>query len=188
MVRKDRGRWCVLMIRLMLIYQINLDIIFTRKDMRLHMKSMLHTQKLFMTIIVLSAIFISSITMFSCAGLSDWEYELPNNYFVLRLNTTSINISIKDGKSSYSTIIETYVTCFAYNDRFVCARRLVLPENVRFYDELIKLDFEEALYYIIDTNTGYVYESLTEKDYNEKCKQLNIINLCDWIATSGKPR
>ena len=65
-----------------------------------------------------------SLLLCSCVGISDWKYELPNNYSIIRFNTSTIEIYCED-----SPVLDRYVTCFAYNERFICARRLVLDDN-----------------------------------------------------------
>lgn len=118
-------------------------------------------------------------------GLSDWEYELPNDYYVVRANSISIGIGIKD-KGGYSKVIDRYIVCFAYNDKYVCARRFDLSEDIR-QEEILKMNIEEAKYCIINTETHEIYDSLTKEKYETLCNELNITGLCDWIDTYPAP-
>ncbi|MBQ7788039.1 MAG: DUF3997 domain-containing protein [Clostridia bacterium] len=124
--------------------------------------------------------------MISCAGLGDWEYELPNGYSIIRLNASTIIIG-SDYKGYESSIIfERYITSFAYNEQYVCARRLDVPENY-FFDDIMNMDFEEAEYLIIDTISHEIHSSLSKEEYQSLCKELNITGLCDWIDTYPDP-
>lgn len=141
-------------------------------------------------IYILVAIFIvlCSISAVSCAGLSDWSYELSNGYCVSRVNSADISILREReefSELSYEVVIDRYVICFCYNDVYVCARRLDVPQ----YDDFdpLELNVEEADYNIVNTETREVYKCLTEDEYNQLCKELNIKELCDWIYTYPKP-
>lgn len=115
-------------------------------------------------------------------GTSDWEYKLPNNYSIFRPNSSTIAIYCDN-----SLVIDSYVTCFTYNERFICARRLVLDDKDYFYDDIIKMDFNQAVYCIIDTKTHSVYDLLDENEFELLCDELVIENLCTWINTSSNP-
>ena len=148
-----------------------------------------HIQK---NLAIAMVIFILVLNFFCNIGCSiilgpgqlDWEYSLPNGYYVARINSTDIRISnsIQGGVRT-----DRYITCFAYNDTYVCARRLEVPEELYIFDELMDMNFEEAKYLIINTSTGELYDSLEKIDFDIKCKELGITNLCDWIATYPKP-
>ena len=132
------------------------------------------------TVIIL---FIFSVFLYSCVGPSDWTYELPNDYKIFRLNTVDICIY-----NNNSIVVEEYITCFAYNERFICARRLVLDDDKQyFHDDIMALDFDQAVYCIVDTQTNDVYDLLTKENYEYLCTELKIENLCEWINTSPKP-
>ena len=125
-----------------------------------------------------------SLLLCSCVGISDWEYELPNNYSIIRFNTSTIAIYCED-----SPVLDSYVTSFAYNERFVCARRLVLDDNrTYFYDDIVEMDFNQAVYCIVDTQTHNVYDLLDENEFETLCKELMIENLNAWTNTTPKPK
>ena len=124
----------------------------------------------------------------SCVGVSDWEYELPNGYFVSRINATNICICHLENEqySMYTVVIDKYITCFSYNDTYICARRLEVELQAK-PEEILNMDFDEAWYCILNAGTGEVYDSLTEEEYDKLIEELNITNLCDWIGTDKKP-
>ena len=152
-----------------------------------------HTNKRFALIlkkvVLISSLFLFCFSFFlcSCVGLSDWEYELPNNYSVIRSNASTIDIynnNVLGGPA-----LRSYITRFAYNERFVCARRLVLDDDKQyFFKDIEKMDFDQAVYCIIDTQTYDVYDLLSENEFNLLCTELGIENLCDWIDTVPKPK
>ena len=140
-------------------------------------------------ILCLIIIAIICFSLFSCVspGLSDWEYELPNDYYIVRANSNSIGIGIKNEKgNAYSKVIDNYVVCFAYNDKYVCARRFELASDAR-QEEILKMDIEKAKYCIINTETKDVYDSLTIEEYEALCNELGITDLCGWINTYPAP-
>ena len=160
--------------------------------MEYHIFGLFHTNKQFkitkclMAIALVLCFSLCSLLLCSCIGPgpADWQYELPNNYFVFRPNSATIEIHGKNG-----VVVNNYVTCFAYNEIYVCARSLDLEQdNQYFFDDIMNMDFDNAKYYIINTETGDVYNALTEKEYNTLCQELNIISLCDWIDTYPKPK
>lgn len=140
-------------------------------------------------VVLIFCLFCCCFNLFlcSCVGMSDWEYELPNNYSVTRLNASTINIY--NDNALGGPVIDNYVTRFAYNERFVCARRLVLDDDKRYFSkDIMAMDFEQAVYCIIDTQTHDVYDLLNKDEFDLLCKELEIENLCDWIDTYPKPK
>ena len=153
-------------------------------------KKNLHKREKYVCILAVTLVAcFFNLFIFSCfgPGLSDWEYELPNDYYVVRVNSDTIGIGIKNENGySYSTVIDNYIVCFAYNDKYVCARRFELAERIR-QEEILKMNIEEAKYCIINTETNDVYGSLTAEEYETLCNEFNIIDLCDWINTYPTP-
>ncbi|MBO4982963.1 MAG: hypothetical protein J6D23_02805 [Clostridia bacterium] len=149
----------------------------------------LNIRKKFVYLLVAVFLIIECISIVSCAGLSDWSYELPNGYCVSRVNSADISI-LREREEfsalSYEVVVDRYVICFCYNDVYVCARRLDVPQYGGF--DPLELNVEEADYNIVNTETREVYKGLTEDEYNELCSQLGIIELCDWIDTYPKPK
>ncbi len=148
-------------------------------------KSLIHIiYKILMFCMVLVAL---TPCLLNCAGLSDWEYELPNDYCILRLNGADIIIAKKsDDGYSYSNVTERYISCFAYNDKYICAKRFELSDDIK-QEEILKMDIECAKYCIINTETHEVYDFLTEEQYKALCYELNITDLCEWINTYPAP-
>ena len=135
------------------------------------------------TLIIALVLCLCSLLLISCAGLQDWDYMLPNGYCVARANTNSISILSYDE----AVVIYRHVTCFSYNEKYVCARRIDLPNEHISFEQLMSLDFEQAEYWIVNTETDETYDSLTKEEYDTLIAELNITNLCDWIDTYPRP-
>ena len=119
--------------------------------------------------------------LFSCAGLSDWEYELPQGYCIIRVNSCDIHIGSNNGVK-----VDRFIVSFCYNDRYVCAKRVEVSENDS-YDDIMSMVPDDAFYCIVDTITNKVYDRLNTKQFEELCTELEVYNLCDWIDTTTKP-
>lgn len=52
-------------------------------------------------------------------GNNDWEYSLPNEYVIWRINSRNIVCGKKDFEYSISEVGGEYITKFCYNDRHV---------------------------------------------------------------------
>lgn len=132
-------------------------------------------------LLVFFSIFLSSCGL---GGLGDWSYSLPNNYAVWRINGSSIDLCLEENHGgkyiSAHTIIESYVAYFCYNDRYVGVIR------IESYDtEQIE---ENYMYYLVDTQNGTKWGEMNKQDYLDKCAELGITDMCDWIPTVPTPK
>lgn len=123
----------------------------------------------------------------SACGLTDWGYALPNDYAVLSANSYSITIGgpERPAGNSWPIVIENYVTAFCFNERYVGAKQVPIDRekvDLEDFDKAVKTG--ETVYYIVDTETQQVYGPwATEEEYLQKCTDLQITGLCDWIST-----
>ncbi len=53
-------------------------------------------------------------------GLSDWSYDLPNDYAIWRCNSRTINLGKKTSDCSMEERVGSYISMFCYDDRYVC--------------------------------------------------------------------
>ena len=117
----------------------------------------------------------------------DWSYDLVGDYSVWRINSTDILLGKYNELSTLSTVIDTYITCFSYNDRFIAVRQLDIPDG---YDQkdILQMDFDEAKYFIVDSQTDAVYGVFfTEEQFQAKCDELGVGALGEWIDTYPAP-
>ena len=86
---------------------------------------------------VLIAFTLICLTLFlSSCGISDWSYDLPNGYEIVRVNSYSVVFG-KNGRR-FNTTIDRYVIAFCHNDSYIGLKRVPL-DNVPF-DEKIDID------------------------------------------------
>lgn len=139
-----------------------------------------------MLFVLIFAIFVS---LCSC-GMSDWQYDLPNGYYVVRTNYSRIFINYKNlkGLSEPATPPEKYVSYFAYNDAYITAQTVVLPEEIEPSEIENFIKHAKVSYYIVNSETREVYEELTKEEYDVIINELQVTNLCDWIPTITKPK
>lgn len=117
----------------------------------------------------------------------DWEYVLSDEYSIIRINSANICLGRKNGELGFTTVIDSYVTCFAYNDQFVVLRQIAIPDGY-LQDEILQLDFEQAQYFILDLHADVVHGPYSEKeDFSSQCSVLKIGELSGWIDTYPAP-
>ena len=119
----------------------------------------------------------------------DWTYDLVGGYLIVRTNSVTISLGKYENVdlSTYKPAVDSYITCFAYNDNFIVIRKLDVPDE---YDQedILKMDFEQAKYFIVDVNTDDIYGPYdSEEEFQSQCENLNIGDLKDWIATYPAP-
>lgn len=116
----------------------------------------------------------------------DWMYELCRGYYISRSSSSSIAL-VKEQKIGYSYVVEEYVTCFCYNDDFIAVRKLVIPEHTMFED-IMKMDFSMAMYYLINTQNDDVLGPFSDKESFEiACSKQKTEILNEWIPTYPPP-
>ena len=134
---------------------------------------------------------VSTVCAPLCAcGLSDWDYDLPNGYYVARGNYKRIFLAYGNGNGLGTTITpkDKYVSYFAYNEVYIVAQTITLPEEIE-PDEIEPfLKHAKVAYYIVNSETQEVYEELTQEEYEALISELQITHLCDWIPTITKPK
>lgn len=119
----------------------------------------------------------------------DWLLQTCGDYYILRTNSRNIIVgrAHNEQADSFDIILESYITCFQYNSRYLAVRRLVV-ENRELLDDIQSLDTDAADYYLIDTETGEVYGSFVEKaEFEQACAEQSVGNLGEWIPTVPVP-
>lgn len=115
-------------------------------------------------------------------GGRDWRIILPYDYEIQKINGNSI-ILVKDGWSSNSNIvISDYINAYSYNDTYIgvwCAKDGA--------SDLLGIDSEEDIFYIVDTTKSVLVGRYTKKEYEDYCLEQQILELNDWIYTTPRP-
>lgn len=126
----------------------------------------------------------------SCPALSDWLYELPNDYAISSNAYTTIDLAkIKSRYGDSCTldiVVETYIDEFAYSERYIAVKQFD-PEKLDF-ENFNSNDFSAPLYYIVDTVSTNVYGPYETKEmFETACAELDVGNLGNWICTRNNP-
>jgi hypothetical protein len=132
-------------------------------------------------------LFIYFQLFFSCVGLNDWRYKIINNYEIWHINSNEIVIGyVKDNGNSLTIHenskadgrligIPPKVIEFCNNEKYICAK-VVLKKDWVVNEE----NYNDILYYVVDTEEKIVFGPLDEEKYNEKINDLLIKNLSEW--------
>ncbi len=138
-------------------------------------------------LLLLSGVVLCTM-MFSSCGVSDWIYDLPNDYSIWRINVNDIAL-IKEVDELGEKALDRYIIEFCYNDAFVGIKRLSINENIPYQDvEIEKLDKSNPDYYLVDTTADYILGPYTADEYNIQIETLEIDDMCDWIKTVPRPK
>ena len=136
-------------------------------------------------IVLLLATMMICFVLTACAGLSDWDYELPNGYCVRHVNTENIALIKEDGRY----VIKRYVLEFCYSDSYIGIKRLPISDQTP-YEEVLhieEMDTSNPDYYLVDTVNDSVMGPYTADKYVQQIQALKIEDMCDWIKTVPKP-
>ena len=110
-------------------------------------------------------------------GLSDWSYDLPNGYAIWRSNSMTINLGKKTSDYSMENRIDSYISAFCYDERYVCVKRLRSRD-----------DPNAAVFYAVDTLEDSVFGPFTADELAEKMKELDTALPGEWIQTVPRPK
>jgi len=129
----------------------------------------------------------------SCSGSSDWTFDLPNGYKVVRTNYKTVHLispePIKITETTKTTIItgEMFVSEFAYNDIFIVVKCINLPENIKKEEINDFIANADVIYGVIKSDCHQFFLDLRIDEYNVLVESLEIQNLSPWIETVCKP-
>ena len=123
--------------------------------------------------------FLVAFILTGCgAGVSDWSYQLPNNYEVWRINSNSIIIKDMSSQKNVSEI-SGFVKEFSYDARYVFTRNVESIEDNNVFDEK---------YYILDTEEKKIFDVCDSVDeLKNLAEDLEIELPTKWYRTSPDP-
>ena len=133
---------------------------------------------------------LSSMVIFfnGCiGGVGDWEYSLPNDYEIWRVNSQTVVFGKNEG-DHFEQEIERFVISFCYNDRYIGLIRIPMDDIP--YNELIDIetmDRSNSEYYLVDSKKDIIYGPYTENEYIKQCNNFGVYDMCEWIETITKP-
>ena len=137
----------------------------------------------FFSAVVLSLVMLLVLAGCLFPGQGEWEYDLPNDYGVIMIN--SYNYVIVDRRSDNGFEVENLVLSFCHNDRFVCVQRIV-PED-QHHATREERRTKEPEFFIIDTAERVRYGPFDEAGFEEQCEILSITDLGEWKRTDSMP-
>ena len=133
---------------------------------------------------------LACITASFSSCVSDWLYELPNDYCIFN-NATNYNSLDKithrnKGSCRAEVVVESYVHEFSYNEQYVAVKQFD-PEKLDF-ENFNSNDFSTPTYYLVDTISGNIYGPYkSQKEFETVCREFDVGNLSEWIVTSRNP-
>jgi len=117
-----------------------------------------------------------------CGGASDaWKLSLPNDYCIVSYDEGNVRLEDADG----SVYVGNYIRVFCHDDRYIAVQRVITADP----DVATEQERENGFvaFYLTDTESGEVYGPMMEAELCEKCGELGIAELCDWIAVEPAP-
>ena len=130
-------------------------------------------------LLVFVLVLVCSLSTSCTTTRGDWKYDdLPNDYSVWRTNSRRIILCHSYGTTA-STIVDAYVSEIAYNNDYIFAKQVTVPE-----DSNKKIDTSNPSYYILVVETDELYGPYTEDEFNNKCEELEISEIPEWIKTT----
>lgn len=120
---------------------------------------------------------IIALSLYGCAGMSDYDISLPGGYSLVRSSAHKVTINKRIDKSSWEeSIIPAKVIGLGWNSDYVLAKQVGLkrrnPENSEDTYEIP--DENKISYWILEVNDDKVYGPLDEKEFEELKKEFNI--------------
>ncbi len=118
------------------------------------------------------------------AGMGDWEYELPNQFAIWRINSRNIVLNDMSEKQK-GTPIDGYIISFCAGERFVGIKRAVsVPKDLE-----EEIDRTRYHFYLVDTLLRRCYGPYTSNTaYDAACKDLGAADLGKWLDTVPAPK
>lgn len=123
----------------------------------------------------ITLLFLFLVMVQGCAGLGDYDIELPGKYSVVRTSAHQVTISPQQSSSSWgSPIVPAKVVQVAWNENYILAKQLGLkqdPNKTNYYEIP---DETKEYYWILNVRTKEAYGPLNKQDFDNKKKELLI--------------
>lgn len=142
-------------------------------------------------------LFVSCLFLTGCPGIADWTSDLPNDYCVTHVNNRDIIFSKFDVANGGYTepTIERFIISYCYSESHIGLKRFPLMmypesgprEEAFFGSDLNNLEYNyvesDLEFYLIDAYQDKVYGPFNAAEYDTKCEELGVEEMCDWIST-----
>ena len=135
-------------------------------------------------LLVLSLMLCGCLSM--TGGSGDWTYSLPNDYCVVHIN--NYDIRVDKTSDTMKHVIDRYIICFCYGTRYLGFQQIPIEEDIKTPSLVAQILKEsnpsEYHYFLVDSKTDEIYGPFELTDYHQKCDELGVTDLCDWIKTA----
>lgn len=115
------------------------------------------------------------ILLTGCAGVSDFDVDLPGDYSIIRTSPDIVFISpkLEDGLFG-ETMIEEKVVEVAWNNRYILAKQIGFMSNPENHLYMEVLNPNDTSYWILDYTTDELAGPFTESEFTDKRSELGI--------------
>lgn len=112
-------------------------------------------------------------------GASDYEYDLGNNYMLVRSSAHIIEVVPKGVYNEETDILPAKIVEIAWNDHYVIAKQFGMkrrsPNNEN--DTYEMPDLYKVYYWILDTNSKKRYGPYSKKEFQVKQEEFKLLDL-----------
>ncbi|TKI52821.1 DUF3997 domain-containing protein [Lysinibacillus mangiferihumi] len=105
---------------------------------------------------------LTSIIVSGCAGLADYDIDLPGNYSILRTSADEITIAPKTEIGWGPNVIPARVVAAGWNEKYIIAKQKVLESENEFY------------FWILNIETGVSEGPFNKNDFQKKREEYEI--------------
>lgn len=106
---------------------------------------------------------LTSIIVSGCAGLADYDIDLPGNYSILRTSANEITIAPKTEIGWGPNIIPARVVAVGWDDNYIIAKQKVIASE------------NEFNYWVLAIETGVSEGPFNKKDFQRKKEDYKIV-------------
>lgn len=118
---------------------------------------------------------LSCFILSGCAGLADYDIDLPGNYSLLRTSANQITIAPKTEIGWGPNVIPARVVAVWWNEQYIVAKQLHLKADQRGYEEPPQNPTDDDYsYWILEMDNNQVKGPLSVKELENESKKLGI--------------
>ncbi|MGN7479199.1 DUF3997 domain-containing protein [Solibacillus silvestris] len=118
----------------------------------------------------------SLLVLTGCAGLADYDIDLPGDYSVVRTSAHQIFISPKISDNQWGPeVIPSEVTEVNWDDNYILVKQLGLMNDPNSSNGYQIPNKEDEHFWILEFKSGKVFGPLDEDNFVEKKNELGIL-------------
>ena len=146
-------------------------VIFTKTSIRIIRRNITEVDIIMrMRLFICLFVFVLSLGIISgCAGLADYEADLPGGYSIVRTSAHSVFIAPKTGEGNWgSNVNPTKVTEVLWDEKYILAKQLGLKDDPKSSNGYQIPEKQSVHYWILEYETGETTGPLNEEGFIEK--------------------